>query len=105
MKRSGEGTNSAAFSLLDSHESGPHERFNVAADGKSSARGLRLIVSCGDTGLAKDYLCFLNENSAQSEAGATYDLLSPEILLQKIARSEVRPVEVVFFSTGGFLAR
>ena len=64
MKLSGEGTDSAAISLLDSHGSGLHEHFNVAAGAKSSARGLRLIVSCSDTGLAKDYLCFLNENSA-----------------------------------------
>ena len=97
MKLSGEGTDSAAISLLDSHGSGLHEHFNVAADGNSSACGLRLIVSCGDTGLAKDYLRFLNQNSAQSEDGASYQLLSPEILLQKIARGEVRPVEIVFF--------
>ena len=97
MKRSGEGTDPAAFGLLDSPESEPHERFNVAAGAKSSASGLRLIVSCSDTGVAKDYLCFLNENSAQSGAGAACELLSPELLLQKIARSEVRPVEIVFF--------
>lgn len=97
MKLSGEETDSAALSVLESHTSGLDAHFNVAADGNSSACGLRLIVSCGDTGLAKDYLRFLNQNSAQSEDGASYQLLSPEILLQKIARGEVRPVEIVLF--------
>lgn len=97
MKLSGEEMDSAAFSLLVSHESEPRERFNAAADGTTSSQGSRLIVSCGDTGLANDYLRFLNEKSAKNAAETSCELLSPEILLQKMTRGEIRPVEIVLF--------
>ena len=96
MKLSGEGTDSAAMSLLDSHESGSDERFNVAADGKSSARGLRLIVSCGDTGLANDYRNHSNGKFGQ-KSSTPAECLSPETFRQKIHRGEVKPAEIVLF--------
>lgn len=95
MKLSGEETDSAALSLLDSHESGLDERFNVAADGKSSARGLRLIVSCGDTGLANDYRNHSNGKFGQKSSPA--ECLSPETFRQKILRGDVKPAEIVLF--------
>jgi hypothetical protein len=97
MKLSGEEMDSAAFSLLVSHESEPRERFKAAADGTTSSHSSRLIVSCGYTGLANDYLRFLNEESAKNAAGTSCELLSPEILVQKMARGEIRPVEIVLF--------
>jgi hypothetical protein len=101
MKLSGEGTDSAAISLLDSHESGPHELFNVAADGKSSARGLRLIVSCSDTGLANDYRHHSSGKFGQKSSSTPAECLSPDTFRQKIHRGEVKPTEIVLFLDRG----
>lgn len=96
MKQSEDETDSA-FGLLDSQEATPQERFDPETAGRRSATSLRLIVSCGDQGLACDYFESLNVGSGHASMSGKAELLSPDRLLQRVQRQDVRAPEVVVF--------
>jgi len=96
MKQSEDETNSA-FGLLDSQEATPQERFDPETAGQRSATSLRLIVSCGDRGLACDYFESLNVGSGRVSMAGKAELLSPDSFLQRVHRQDLRPAEIVIF--------
>ena len=96
MKQSEDETDSA-FVLLDPQEATSRERFDPEPAGRRSATSLRLIISCGDQGLARDYLEFLDDGARQASASRDAELLSPESFLKRIQRNDIRPTEIVVF--------
>ena len=96
MKQSEDETDSA-FGLLDSQEATPQEHFEPETAGQCSATSLRLIVSCGDHGLANDYSESLNVRSGCASLVGKAELLTPETLLQRVQRQDVTPAEIVVF--------
>ena len=96
MKQSEDETNSA-FGLLDSQEATPQERFDPETAGQRSATSLRLIVSCGDQGLARDYFESLNVGPGRASMAGKAELLSPDSFLQRFHGQDLRPAEIVIF--------
>ncbi len=78
MKQSGVETESEAFHGLDDQGSGQQELFGKAAVRNHSANGSRLIVSCGDAGLANDYGQFIADKSRQELSPAVTEGLSSD---------------------------
>lgn len=70
---------------------------NAEHQAASASSALRLIVSCGDVGLAKDYLRFLRERPEQSSEAISAEFISPEVLLQMINRGGIRPAQIILF--------
>ncbi len=96
MKQSEDETDSA-FGLLDPQEARLREGFDPKTVGRRAVASLRLIVSCGDQGLACDYFESLTVGSGRASVSGTAELLSPETLLQRVQRQDVRPDEIVIF--------
>lgn len=96
MKQSEDETDSA-FGLLDPLEARSQERFDPETVGRRAVASLRLIISCGDQGLARDYFESLNLGSGRASMSGKAELLSPETLLQRVQRQDVRADEIVIF--------
>ena len=87
----------SAFGLLDPQEARSRERFDPETVRRRAVACLRLIASCGDQGLACDYFESLNVGSGRASMSGKAELLSPEALLQRVQRQDVRPDEIVIF--------
>lgn len=96
MNQSGEKRNPSAFGLLETPVGAPRS-LNAEFYAASASSGSRLIVSCGDAGLAHDYLRFLHDKPEESDEAISAELLSPEVLLQKIYGEGIRPGQIVLF--------
>jgi hypothetical protein len=57
----------------------------------------RLVVSCGDTGLASDYCHFLEEHSNHENCFARFQLISAKVFVESSYDSESCPNELVIF--------
>lgn len=96
MIQSSEDKDSNAFGLLETPEIATGDLDSVSR-AVSHSSGLRLIVSCGDVGIAKDYLRFLHEKPEQTSAAISAESISPEVLLQLINQGGIRPAQIVLF--------
>lgn len=96
MTQSGDARDAGQSGQLETAVIAPRS-LNTAIHAVSGWSGSRLIVSCGDVGLANDYLCYLHEPPAHSSGTNLPELVSPDALLEKINRGAVRPAQIVLF--------
>jgi len=97
MKQSGAETDTESYCLIEDQDGGQQEVFMTESVRSRPGVVSRLIVSCGDPGLARDYLVSLDDKTEPQPRAAAVQCVTPETFIAATSQRQIYSDEVVVF--------